>query len=63
MTQTFYVFLWPHPGMEQELVAYEEVGHESKSDLVFEICQSHRATRPRVTENGGLRRFGHHEVL
>jgi len=22
--QTFYVLLWPHPGMEQALVAYED---------------------------------------
>lgn len=24
MKQTFYVFLWPHPGMEQALIAYED---------------------------------------
>ncbi|GAB4596033.1 hypothetical protein MOKP4_23510 [Mycobacterium avium subsp. hominissuis] len=24
MTLTFYVFLWPHPGMEQALIAYED---------------------------------------
>ncbi|MGV0812849.1 hypothetical protein ABQF34_12895 [Mycolicibacterium boenickei] len=24
MKQTFYVFLWPHPGMEEALIAYED---------------------------------------
>ena len=24
MKQTFYVFLWPHPGMEQALIEYED---------------------------------------
>lgn len=24
MKLTFYVFLWPHPGMEQSLIAYED---------------------------------------
>ena len=24
MKQAFYVFLWPHPGMEQALIAYED---------------------------------------
>lgn len=24
MKQTFYVFLWPHPGMEHALIAYED---------------------------------------
>jgi hypothetical protein len=25
--QMFYVFLWPHPGMQQALVAYEDAVH------------------------------------
>jgi hypothetical protein len=49
VTQTFYVFLWPHPGMDEALIAYE--------DTVLKLVPEHDGRvlqRARTNGIGGL---------